>query len=402
MAKHFRPLLYQRLLGPVVRATRTLDEALALARRSTDDPTDLEWERRVWSLAVLNEDEERREADALLAFLDHLERALFGREFLVGDAFTQAEISVYPRVRMFPFVGVPISAARHPNVARWRARLERRACFPATVSKKEAAIARFASSPVLAATRRILVTPMERRTLADRAALGAVGRVLRFAMRERRRGDAEGGASWSPATASAPPSAPRPLARIAGCEVVLSAPASSVEGDALRIALSARGIDHRVTHGEAVRLSLGARTTGDATSAAELVDALPSPASRLFPDDAWGAAETRMWLAFDASMHKEVAALKSPLGTAGAHATLGRRLDQLDAHLRGRGFVAAGTLTFADIWLASRCAWLSSVGARVHDGRPNLLRWYRDIVGRPFVSRVLGRGAALRDSRDFG
>src|ERR1700687_5412967 len=40
-AKDYRPLMYQRLMGPIVRLTRTLDEALAIARRSTTNPFDL-------------------------------------------------------------------------------------------------------------------------------------------------------------------------------------------------------------------------------------------------------------------------------------------------------------------------------------------------------------------------
>jgi len=32
MAKHYRPLIYQRLMGPMVRLTRTLEQALAAAK----------------------------------------------------------------------------------------------------------------------------------------------------------------------------------------------------------------------------------------------------------------------------------------------------------------------------------------------------------------------------------
>src|SRR6185369_12587006 len=51
MAKDYRPLMYQRLMGPILRLTRSLEEALAAARRSTMDPADLAWEERVWNLA---------------------------------------------------------------------------------------------------------------------------------------------------------------------------------------------------------------------------------------------------------------------------------------------------------------------------------------------------------------
>ena len=42
----------------MLRLTRSLDEALAAARRSTHEAADLAWEERVWRLAVSTPDEE--------------------------------------------------------------------------------------------------------------------------------------------------------------------------------------------------------------------------------------------------------------------------------------------------------------------------------------------------------
>lgn len=393
MAKHFRPLMYQRLLGPVMRASHTLDEVLAIARRSTDDPADLEWERRVWSLSVLSGDEARAAEAALVAFLDRLESALEGREWLVGGGFTQAEISVYPRVRMFPHVGVAVSPARHPRVARWCARLEGRPCFPATVSRKEAAIARFASSPLLTALRHLLAKPASDRSALDRAALAALGRAIRLAMRDRVR---SGRAPFlaPPRDVAPPPSRARALAGTGRCRVVLRTSPGSMEGAALRVALLARGVDHEVAPGDATRVAFDARIVEDAASAAELVDELPSSKPRLFPEDAWGAAQARMWIAFDAAMHKELRALRSTATVEAARASIGRRYDRLDAHLRGRRFVASDRLTFADVWLAARVVWLRSADVAVDRGRPNVERWHHDVLGRPFVARVLGAPGA--------
>lgn len=58
MAKTFRPLMYQRLMGPIVHSSRTYDEAMRIARLSTDDPADLEWEDKVWRVAVLTPEEQ--------------------------------------------------------------------------------------------------------------------------------------------------------------------------------------------------------------------------------------------------------------------------------------------------------------------------------------------------------
>src|SRR5262245_27884596 len=91
-AKDYRPMMYQRLLGPMVRLTRTLDEALAIARRSTTNPFDLEWERKVWGITVLTPDEERACVERLYQRVEVLEEALRGSDFLVGNRFTQAEV----------------------------------------------------------------------------------------------------------------------------------------------------------------------------------------------------------------------------------------------------------------------------------------------------------------------
>ncbi len=52
-----------------------------------------------------------------------------GRRFLIGDAFSIADVSVLPRVAMYPLVRLPIEPARHPNVARWLAELGTRRSF---------------------------------------------------------------------------------------------------------------------------------------------------------------------------------------------------------------------------------------------------------------------------------
>src|SRR5262245_59198187 len=96
MAKDYRPLMYQRLMGPMVRLTRTLDEALAAAKRSTSDAADLAWEEKVWKLEVLTPEQEGLTEARLWSWLDRLDRHLDGRQFLVGEQFSQAEVAVFP------------------------------------------------------------------------------------------------------------------------------------------------------------------------------------------------------------------------------------------------------------------------------------------------------------------
>jgi glutathione S-transferase len=128
MAKEYRPLMYLRVIGPYDRL-RPRDEVLADARRSTDDPAHLDWVARVWDGTVVSDDEARH-LDALLGQrLDRPEAALAGRDWLVGDAYSIADLSVAPRVAMYPVVQLPLDPARHPKVCGWLARVTSRPAF---------------------------------------------------------------------------------------------------------------------------------------------------------------------------------------------------------------------------------------------------------------------------------
>ncbi|MGH7895694.1 MAG: glutathione S-transferase family protein, partial [Candidatus Binatia bacterium] len=98
MAKEFRPLLYHRLMGPMKRALPR-DEVLAIARRHTTDPVHLEWAARVYDGEVLTESEAARLTTLLYGRLRTLDERLVGRPFLVGDAFSIADVSVLPAWR---------------------------------------------------------------------------------------------------------------------------------------------------------------------------------------------------------------------------------------------------------------------------------------------------------------
>ncbi|KAK6173537.1 hypothetical protein SNE40_016968 [Patella caerulea] len=52
-----------------------------------------------------------------------LERGLSGKQYLVGDRFTAADISVFPRIHMFSLVGMPIPQEHFPNVYAWIQRI---------------------------------------------------------------------------------------------------------------------------------------------------------------------------------------------------------------------------------------------------------------------------------------
>jgi glutathione S-transferase len=127
MAKDFRPLMYARVIGPFERL-RPRDEVFADARRATDDAAHLDWVRRVYDGAVVSEAEAGHLESLLVQRLDRLEAALLGRDWLVGAAYSIADLSVAPRLQMYPMVGLPLEPARHPRVCAW---LERVAARPA-------------------------------------------------------------------------------------------------------------------------------------------------------------------------------------------------------------------------------------------------------------------------------
>jgi glutathione S-transferase len=126
MAKEFRPLMYARVIGPFDRL-RPRDEVLADARRSTDDPAHLDWVRRVYDGEVVSEREAVHLESLLRGRLDTLEAALLGRDWLVEDRYSIADLSVAPRVQMYPAVGLDLD--HHPALGAWLARVVARPAF---------------------------------------------------------------------------------------------------------------------------------------------------------------------------------------------------------------------------------------------------------------------------------
>ena len=328
MAKDYRPLMYQRVMGPLVRLTRTLDEALAAARRSTTDPADLAWEERVWKLAVLTPEEETQVEDRLMQWLARLERQLDGREFLVGDRFTQAEISVFPRVMMYAFVRLPITPERFPNVARWMDALRTRPSFATTLSAEDAQLLALSKTTLL---------PWLGRTLKQARPSPAARLRLYFVRRMARR--AVGGSRTAvrdppapirqPRTGAIPPAdapvkrGPAPPPEVRAQPLTLYDYTHSPHARRIRILLREKNLVwravevdmHRMAHkapdylainpnGELPALCHGDRVLYDSQLIAEYLDRTYA-GNPLYPDNAYRLAQVRMWLALEAGTHKE-------------------------------------------------------------------------------------------------
>lgn len=150
VSKHYGLLQYARLLGPLSRIQYRFDDFMAEAHKRTREPALLQWEARVWRGEVLTAEQERAYSQTLYGRLDELESALTGRTFLVGERFSQAEISVYPRIAMYPYLGLTIDPLRYPGVSAWLHRLRHRPAFTRSATLVDRIMSRPGSARLIA------------------------------------------------------------------------------------------------------------------------------------------------------------------------------------------------------------------------------------------------------------
>ena len=179
MSKDFRPLLYQRVMGPIAHITRSLDEARLINGRCTHDPIDMAWGDRVWRMQILTAQQEVQQERKLMQWLDSVEAGLMNKNYLVAEQFTQADISVFPRVVMFSYLNIEITPDRYPNVLKWIERLEKRPSFEASMSEQAKKLRKMATSPLMPKLRRILNKQKSERSVLDNFFVWGLGRVLR-------------------------------------------------------------------------------------------------------------------------------------------------------------------------------------------------------------------------------
>ena len=421
MAKDYRPLMYQRVMGPMVHLTRSLDQALAAARRSTSDPADLAWEEKVWRLAVLAPEDEAATEARLWQWLERLDRQLDGRAFLVGERFTQAEISVFPRVMMYAFVNLPITPARFPHVSRWIAALRDRPSFASTLSSQDRQLLQLSKTGLLPWLGRTLRKP--RRSLGERLRLAVLRRMAR-----RRLGDTDASppprpSLRQPRTGVIPPAdsaaqrGPAPAPEVQALPLTLYDFADSPHARRIRILLQEKSLTWQTVdvdlrrdahqsaeylainpNGEVPALRHGERILCDSQVIAEYLDRT-YPGNPLYPDDAFGLARVRMWLALEAGTHKELRPLfaRHVLGRNGAvrfdtseelaREIIAKKLAHLDAQLAGGAYLVGDCCTMADIGWYTRIDLLPRLGVPIDAARyPHIAPWLARMRQRPSVA----------------
>jgi glutathione S-transferase len=388
MAETFRPLMYQRLMGPIVHSTRTHEEAMRIARLSTDDPADLEWEDKVWRVAVLTPEEQLVSENTLYEFADRVESELKKSTsgWLVGNAFSQAEISVYPRLLMYPWIGLPLELARFPCTIKWMSRLAERQSFTQSLSADLQKTAQFLQSPVFALLRRVTLKPVEKRWFFERFYVNILGMAIRWVGDSNRVGvtTLQTPMKTAPNVSMCTPRHPTALEMDKAVKLVVTK--DSPDSELIIVALKIRKIDYSVEESTpAPRLEIAGKVIEDAGLALDAINLVSAPGPRLFPDNIVDDARVRIWLAFAASWHKEFYPLlkamivdqtsirdDSRLQTA-VH-ILGNRLDQLESRLNGREWVATNDYTIADEALKIKIEMLPRMDVQV-DSRLNITTW---------------------------
>ena len=111
MFQHFVPIFFNRVVAPLTGADG--DESAAV----------------------------KAEAELVPKTMDYLERQLDGAHYLVGDAFTLADLAVAGPFVNLHLAGVTFDAARYPRTCAYLARIHARPSFVEAITRDEAFLA---------------------------------------------------------------------------------------------------------------------------------------------------------------------------------------------------------------------------------------------------------------------
>ncbi|XP_002737947.1 uncharacterized protein LOC100378977 [Saccoglossus kowalevskii] len=130
----FVPFMYHNLFSFVIRATQPSSDSALRGKDCSQHLRD-KYEKMYHGTYQSPIEMEQR-AIACYENLLILEEEMEGKDFLVGEQFTIADLSVFPRVQMFDIMGLPITKQHFPNVSRYINKLAKRECFQKSVSLK--------------------------------------------------------------------------------------------------------------------------------------------------------------------------------------------------------------------------------------------------------------------------
>jgi glutathione S-transferase len=148
-------------------------------------------------------------------------------------------------------------------------------------------------------------------------------------------------------------------------------------------------------------------TIPESTTIIEYLDGVAADGPKLVPADRADALQARLWdRVFDqhvaTPMQKIVGdslrpeGRKDPEGVAEARRNLDTAYAALDAHLAQRAWAAGAAFTLADCAAAPALFYARAVHRWDPDGRANVTRYYRDLMARRSVARVIDEARPWR------
>jgi glutathione S-transferase len=146
----------------------------------------------------------------------------------------------------------------------------------------------------------------------------------------------------------------------------------------------------------------------ESTTIIEYLDDIAADGSKLIPADRGEALQARLWDRFfdqhvATPMQKIVGdslrpeGRNDPEGVLQARSTLDTAYTILDAHLADRTWATGATFTLADCAAAPALFYTRAVHRWDQDGRVNVTRYYRDLMARPSVARVVDAARPWRE-----
>ena len=146
----------------------------------------------------------------------------------------------------------------------------------------------------------------------------------------------------------------------------------------------------------------------ESTTIIEYLDDLAADGPRLVPADRAAARQARLWDRFfdqhvATPMQKIVGdslrpeGRHDPEGVLEARGSLDTAYALLDARLADRSWAAGETFTLADCAAAPALFYTRAVHRWDQDGQPSITRYYRELVARPSVARVIDEARRWRE-----